>query len=110
MQTVKVLDSSFGSNFPFFSAMDKEEEKDVKQDDLIIRSQTPGIAQASSQYLENMMSSSPKSILKKPSTANVGSRKQVHYNLRIKYHKNPSVSTFNSPEIKDINQSSYFTR
>lgn len=52
---------------------------------------------------------SPKSILKKPNTAQVGMRKHVHYNMKLNYKRTPSVSGINNPSIKNIHESSYFS-
>jgi hypothetical protein len=112
-QMVKILDSSFGSSFPFFSTSNanydayRGEYRDTGNSE---RAKTPALMTQESEPFDREGNLSPKSILKKPNTAHAGSRKRVHYNLQMKFKRNPSSHEVNNPQIADILQSSYFKK
>ncbi|CAI2365254.1 unnamed protein product [Moneuplotes crassus] len=109
-QAVQILDCSFSSNFPFFSQDGIKEDfqdQEIKESKPNCRAKTPGIETKSSQRINRIDSMSPKSILKKPCTAQVGHRKKVHYSRRLQSSGDHSVQ-LNNLRMEDMNQSSYF--
>jgi len=86
----QLLESSFTTNFPFFSTSSIRKENsrvDIHSREKLIRAKTPAIEWYNNKIVDDSISFSPKSILKKPNTASAGTRKQVHYNMEILSHK-----------------------
>lgn len=112
-QMVKILDSSFGSSFPFFSTSNanydvyRGEFRDAGNSE---RAKTPALMTQESEPFDRDGNLSPKSILKKPNTAQGACRKRVHYDLQMKLKRKTSSHEVNNPQITDISQSSYFNK
>ncbi|CAI2365552.1 unnamed protein product [Moneuplotes crassus] len=109
-QAVQILDCSFSSNFPFFSRETSKEDlqNQVQKDqELTSRAKTPAIESHQSQRINRINSMSPKGILKKPNTAQVGMNKRVHYPRKLNTSKDSSFH-MNNPQIENVSQSSYF--
>ena len=100
------------NNFPFFSNTSMKSnpsKQDLTQKFGKERAKTPALESCNSQqFFEPMSSFSPKGILKKPNTANTGTRKQVHYHMANLLRKRPSLKEINSPKIQNLEESSYF--
>jgi len=108
----KGLNSSFGSSFPFFSSVNMNYETE-KNEDYASRSQsrvkTPFIEKYESEDMEWIGNISPKSILKKPNTAQAGLRKRVQYNLQLNIKKH-ITNEIEQPQSINMNESSYFNK
>jgi len=104
--------SSFGSNFPFFSTENLKEGMETEKSNSSTipgRAKTPCVGNNTSERFGRVTSMSPKGILKKPNTAQIGRRKHVHYNLKLR-KKGTSILELNNPPMDDISQSSYFAQ
>lgn len=114
IEGMKIMDSSFGENFPFFSTTSNKDEKGYNTAFMQTETEESNRAKTPAIHKEESMGddafASPKGILKKPSTAQVGTRKRVHYNIKLKSKHNSSVLDLNSPSIKSLEESSYFNR
>lgn len=108
-----VSKNSFSSSFPFFDSSNCKHDQNSNNfnpKDDNERAKTPGLENCKSEVFDQPTSLSPRSILKKPNTAKIGTRKQVHYNTISQVYKQPNSRQINSPTVKDMVDSSYFQK
>ena len=109
---INILDSSWESQFQFFTHSNIKPERstiDVFDNQWSSRAKTPILENYNSQVTDGEWKLSPQGILKKPQTAKIGMRKQVHYNnIEIRQNSSNWNNAIRSPKIENILESSYF--